>query len=81
MASKIQRMERQAHNFVFDVDQGCVLSDTEIRSQIRRIYLNKRTAFVDELLVVRGEAVTMHFKRKRSHSGLAENRFEDNASG
>ena len=65
LSSRIQGMERQAYNFVFDVDKECALSNEDLRSQIRRIYMNERTSFVNELIVVRGERVIMYFRREK----------------
>lgn len=58
--NRIKKAKKQSKNFVLDLTDAEKITDTVLKSQIKRIYADKETAFVDTIIVVRsGEVVAV----------------------
>lgn len=58
----ISKKRKQADNFVIDISE-CPLAESEIYRQVGEIYWSKHTDFVDELIVIKNNAILRIFKR------------------
>jgi uncharacterized protein with gpF-like domain len=59
----INKKKKQADNFVFDVSK-CPLEFDQIEEQIKGIYSSSHTTFVNDIIVVKDEAVKKKYKRE-----------------
>lgn len=58
----IHKKKSQASNFVFDIS-NCPLDFSTIIEQVEEIYKSNHTAFVDEVIVIKGDKLLKKFKR------------------
>ncbi len=58
------KKEGQSHNFIFDLT-NCPLEDNEIDRQIDELYRSTHTAFLDKLVLIRGDMVYKVYSRNK----------------
>lgn len=61
--NRIKKAKGQSGNFILDLSESG-LDDQTISSQIDKIFSDKETRFVDEIIIIRGNKVVKVFKRK-----------------
>lgn len=61
--NRIKKAKRQAHNFIIDVTAAKQLSDELIDKQIKRVFQEKETQFVDEIVIIRNDQIVKIIKR------------------
>ena len=62
MFQRIRKAKRQSRNFVVDISNAKLDKET-IDKQIKKIFLNNNTAFVDTLIIVKNGAIEKIIKR------------------
>ncbi len=60
----VHKKKNQANNFIFDVS-NCPLDDDTIYNQVKELYASSHTAFIDEIIIIKGGKVIKKYKRKR----------------
>ena len=60
----VHKKKSQANNFVFDIS-NCPLDDDTIYKQVEELYTSSHTAFIDEIIIIKGGKVVKKYKRKR----------------
>lgn len=61
--NRIKKAKRQSHNFIIDVTNSDRLDDSAINSQIEKIFKDKETVFVDEVIIIRNAEIVKVAKR------------------
>lgn len=61
--NRIKKAKKQAHNFVIDVTSAEHLPDELIDRQLEKIFRDKETLFVDEIIVIRDKKIVKIVKR------------------
>lgn len=61
--NRVKKARKQAHNFIIDVSDT-TLSDEVIEAQIKKLFENNSTVFVDEIVIIRSGVITKVVKRK-----------------
>lgn len=61
--NRIKKAKKQANNFVVDVTAAEHLLDSLIHEQLEKIFRDKETLFVDEIIVIRGSGIIKIVKR------------------
>ena len=63
--NRVKKARKQANNFIIDVSDTS-LSDEVIENQIKKLFENNSTVFVDEVVIIRDEKIKKVVKRKKS---------------
>lgn len=61
--NRIKKAKKQSKNFVFDLTDAKEITDAVLNAQIKRIYADKETAFVNTIIVVRNGKVVVVVKK------------------
>lgn len=61
--NRVKNAKKQAHNFIIDVTAATKLDDQAIDSQLEKIFRDRDTLFVDEIIVIQGENIVKVVKR------------------
>lgn len=61
--NRIKKAKKQSKNFVLDLTNAKKITDAVLKSQIKKIYADKETAFVDTIIVVRNGKVVVVVKK------------------
>lgn len=61
--NRIKKAKRQAHNFIIDVTAAKQLPDELIDKQIERVFKEKETQFVSEIITIRNDKIVKIIKR------------------
>lgn len=61
--NRVKKARKQANNFIIDVSNTALRSDV-IDAQIEKLFNNKSTVFVDEIVIIRSGAIVKVVKRK-----------------
>ena len=63
--NRIKKARKQAHNLIIDISNA-KLSAEIVKSQIKKVFENSSTSFVDEVVVIQDNKIKNVYKRKRS---------------
>ena len=63
--NRIKKARNQAHNFIIDISASS-LNDEMIENQIKKVFENKSTTFVDEVVIIKNGRIKTVVKRKKS---------------
>lgn len=63
--NRIKKARKQAHNFIIDISSSS-LNDEMIDNQIKKVFENKSTTFVDEIVIIKNGKIKTVVKRKKS---------------
>ena len=63
--NRVKKARKQAHNFIIDVSDAA-LSDEVVEKQLKKLFENNSTVFVEEVVIIRNGAITKVVKRKKS---------------
>ena len=61
--NRIKKAKRQAHSFIVDITAAKHLLDASINEQIEKIFRDKETLFVDEIILIRNSEIVKIVKR------------------
>lgn len=61
--NRIKKAKKQSKNFVLDLTNAKKITDAVLKSQIKKIYADKETAFVDTIIVVRNGKIVVVVKK------------------
>nr|DAH84083.1 MAG TPA: minor capsid protein [Caudoviricetes sp.] len=61
--NRIKKAKKQSKNFVLDLTNAKKITDVVLKSQIKKIYADKETAFVDTIIVVRNGKIVVVVKK------------------
>lgn len=61
--NRIKKAKKQSKNFVLDLTNAKKITDFVLKSQIKKIYADKETAFVDTIIVVRNGKIVVVVKK------------------